>query len=237
MIWDVIHINAIIRHRQQVAYGKFSVSWTGNNSANAKRRLSDWLAPSLSNPPQTFAGTGTIAISGHDPIPCSTPTSYSVTRATDQSSVTWSVSSLQIVSGQNTNTVKVTLLPNATNASLTATVNLAGGGSVTAYRTVYTATPNVTYITWPASLNRGSTGSFVANPNSAAGNYQWLVSPSSGVSESPWKYTNNITFNSSGTYYVMCRAVSACASPGSYTSMTVEVYWSNFFIFVSYFYL
>ena len=43
-------------------YGKFNVSWTGNDSDNSKRRLRDWLAPGITIPPQTL--NGTFAIDG-----------------------------------------------------------------------------------------------------------------------------------------------------------------------------
>ena len=58
-------------------YGKFSVSWTGNNNDSPQRRLRDWLAPGLSNPPSTLNGTANrdctaprvTSISGNTSVP------------------------------------------------------------------------------------------------------------------------------------------------------------------------
>lgn len=46
---------------QQVAYGKLSVSWTGNGATDSRRRLRDWLDPAGTNP-QTLNGMEKIPI-------------------------------------------------------------------------------------------------------------------------------------------------------------------------------
>lgn len=73
---------------------------------------------------------------------------------------------------------------------------------------------------------RNRLGLFVATPLYANDvcEYKWIISPSSGVSQSPSRNTNYITFSVRGTYSVACRAYTAqCGSPGSAASMTVSV--------------
>ena len=48
---------------QRVSYGKFNISWTGNNATDSRRRLQDWLDPNGLNP-QTLDGNGIPTISG-----------------------------------------------------------------------------------------------------------------------------------------------------------------------------
>ncbi|MDR0438254.1 MAG: trypsin-like peptidase domain-containing protein, partial [Bacteroidales bacterium] len=48
-------------------YGKFSVSWTGYDATQSQRRLSDWLAPNSSRPPEVLGGIDKPAIP-FDPI-------------------------------------------------------------------------------------------------------------------------------------------------------------------------
>jgi len=60
---------------QKVAYGKFSVSWTGGGESDYRRRLDYWLAPGLgNNAPQTLNGK----VVGVPKINISGPTSVSV---------------------------------------------------------------------------------------------------------------------------------------------------------------
>lgn len=82
-------------------YGKFNVSWTGNNATDARRRLKDWLDP-LNTNPQTLNGIGTygnLSISGPTTI-CDQAT-YTIENLPAGTTVEWSATgNAQLVSGQ-----------------------------------------------------------------------------------------------------------------------------------------
>ena len=77
------------------------------------------------------------------------------------------------------------------------------------------------------SVSPGSTVYCTAYPivPSGEGDYEWIVSPTTGVSQSVYRHYNDITFSSSasGTYTIGCRSTSSCTTPGSYTTIYVNV--------------
>ena len=84
-------------------YGKISVSWTGNNNNDYRRRLDCWLNPN---------GTNTLYMNGLSPLSisgsllvCSTE-SYMIQNLPSGATVQWSTSNskLSLVSGQGTST-------------------------------------------------------------------------------------------------------------------------------------
>ena len=94
-------------HLQNVAYGKFNISWTGNGALDSCRRLRDWLDPANINP-QTWNGIGVInaspSISGSTVV-CNQET-YTIQNLPSGVSVQWSTSNgnLQLISGQGART-------------------------------------------------------------------------------------------------------------------------------------
>ena len=78
--------------KQKASFGKFSVSWTGNNNPSIYRRLDYWLAPGMSNPPSTLDGLSTLPpnITGPDNIFLNGSGDYSVSNA--PSGFTWGCS-------------------------------------------------------------------------------------------------------------------------------------------------
>ena len=73
---------------QRVSYGKFSVSWTGNNATDSCRRLRDWLDPNGLNP-QALDGNGIPTISGPSSV-CTSGT-YSIDYLPSGATVQWSI--------------------------------------------------------------------------------------------------------------------------------------------------
>jgi hypothetical protein len=142
--------------------------------------------------------------------------------------VTWSIvgGNLQIVSGQGTSSITVSRTSGtAQSGVIRATINYNGNSSILSK----SVSIGARYIT---ALYAGATGgptgvsiSFTANPifPASEGDYQWLVSPTTGVSQSVYRHTNTVTFTQSGTYSVCVRTTSACTSPGSYTAVSVSI--------------
>ena len=180
-----------------------------------KERMRDFIAntPILQN-------VIVHAISGNDLVPCSGNVLFYVPAP----SVSWSVSSnLQIIIGSGTHTITVSKASSGTSQSGTINATYTMGG------VTYNLSKNVAvgarYIT---SLNAssynvypGATISFEASPNfsSSEGDYEWIVSPSSGVIQSAWRHTNVITFPTSGPYTVGVRSTASCITPGTYTTV------------------
>jgi predicted Zn-dependent protease len=166
------------------------------------------------------------AITGSDLVPCSGNVTYSLIPLTPSAtSITWTVpSNIQIVSGQGTSSIVVNKA--ATGTSQAATISFLAsynGQSVNASRTVAVGAHYVTSLS--ASSTSAPTGgsiSFTAYPASEPG-YQWNISPSSGVSQSVYQNTNYITFNQPGSYTVGVRTTSSCTTPGSYTTINVNI--------------
>jgi len=166
-------------------------------------------------------------ISGSDIAPCSVNTSYSV--STDVTSVTWNIpSNLQIISGQGTNTIVVR--PVASGTSQGAVIQLTGtfrGETLKLSKTISVGCRYITSLTASStSVSPGSNVTFTAYPTFPAseGDYEWMVSPTTGASQSPWRNTNYITFSGgSSSYVVGVRAISSCTTPGSWTTTYIGV--------------
>ena len=86
---------------QIVAYGKFSISWTGNNSNSHKRRLKDWLDPLEANPTTL---NGTLPISGPSLL-CRNTDNFTVTNP--PAGFSWNVSSNLSIYSTNNNTASI----------------------------------------------------------------------------------------------------------------------------------
>ena len=109
-------------------YGRFDLSWTGGGT-NATR-LSNWLAPELTNQPQTLEGTYFInKIEGDNYVNPTSGASYKLN--SDASVLSWSISNLQ--SG---NVFKITS-SNSVSATVSATPQNDGKSySATIYATI-----------------------------------------------------------------------------------------------------
>ncbi|MDR2388401.1 MAG: serine protease [Tannerellaceae bacterium] len=199
-------------------YGRLDKSWTGGGT-NASR-LSNWLDPN---------GTGAtslnslVQISGPDLVPCSGTVTYSLPASYASSTVTWTVTPLQIVSGQGTNTIIVQRSSSSTSnsASISVTVTPSGSSSVLT-KSVDIGVPHITSLTGPSSAKVGIGASFTAAPVFTQGDYQWTVTPSTATM-TPYRQTCSIIFNAVGAYQVGVRSTSSCTTPGSYTTTTVSV--------------
>jgi len=204
-------------------FGKFSASWTGGGTAAT--RLSDWLDP-LGNGDTITNTYRSCSIQGPDLVPCSGTVSYLLPEGS--TNITWSVPpNLQIVSGQGTN--KVTVGKASSGTSPSATINATCtyfGTSFNPYLTVSVGARAITSLSSSVTNVRvGGSVNFSASPNFPAteGDYEWMVTPTTGVSQSAWRNTNNITFNTPGSYAVSVRSTSSCTSPGTYTMTPVSV--------------
>jgi len=206
-----------------VYFGKFNLSWTGGGSAST--RLSDWLDP-LGAGVMTTNSIRIPSIIGPDLIPCSGSVFYSIPAGS--TNITWSVpSNLQIVSGQGTNIITVSKSSSGTSQS--ATIMATGLYYGTSFNLSNTVSVGARYITSlsasATNVGVGASVNFVASPNFPApeGDYEWMVSPTTGVSQSAYRNTNSITFKTAGSYTIGVRSTSSCITPGTYTMKQVYV--------------
>jgi hypothetical protein len=204
-------------------FGRFDRSWTGGGT-NATR-LSNWLDPN---------GTGALTtntirfeIAGPSLVPCTGTVTYSLpTTVGASSTVTWNVGSLQIVSGQGTNTVTVQKNPSLTANStlISATITQSGSPTRVIQKTVNIGAPAITSITGPSSAQTGSSVTFLAQPvfPSTQGDYDWTVSPNT-ANVYNYRSSCDIKFNAAGSYQVGVRSTNPCTTPGSYMTTYVSV--------------
>ncbi len=104
-LWGGGSINCSNPSLDIAAYGKFSVSWTGNNSGDKRRRLKDWLDPE---------NTGIRVLDGQELLPPNIKgadlicdqSSYTIENLPNGATVTWKASNnkAKLISGQGTST-------------------------------------------------------------------------------------------------------------------------------------
>lgn len=167
-------------------------------------------------------------ISG-EPVVCSNG-NYAIDNVTIPSEVqlNWSNTHgmLEILEGQGTKAVSVGIAPGKFGNDLIRLTARLGGESADVSKSLYVGYPTVTEVSGPSSLRLNQGGSFVAAPlyNNNVCEYKWIVSPNQGVTQSPSRNTNYITFSLQGSYSVSCRAYTAqCGAAGSAASTTVSV--------------
>ena len=167
-------------------------------------------------------------ISG-EPVVCSNG-NYAIDNVTVPSEVqlNWSNTHgmLEILEGQGTKAVSVGIAPGKFGNDLIRLTARLGGESDAVSKSLYVGYPTVTEVSGPSSLRLNQGGSFVAAPlyNNNVCEYKWIVSPNQGVTQSPSRNTNYITFSLQGSYSVSCRAYTAqCGAAGSAASTTVSV--------------
>ncbi len=170
-------------------------------------------------------------ITGNDVV-CSVSTEvYRITNniiVPSEVQLTWSAGDkLTFVSGQGTSALSVkAAVSKWGNESINLKIQY-GGQSKTVTRSVHVSYPIVTSVSGPGNLQRNQTGSFTANPyfSSDVADYKWTISPLSGVSQSPYRHTNMISFSQEGSYTVSCQAYTArCGASGSAGMTYVSVY-------------
>ncbi len=172
------------------------------------------------------------SISGNAVVCSVTRETYGVSNVTVPSEVqlTWNVGDrLDLLSGQGTSSiVTCAAVSKWGDQSISLTIKY-GTQSQIKTKTVYVSYPIVTTVTGPTTLRRDETGSFTANPyySSDVSDYKWTISPSTGVTQSPYRHTNMISFSQEGSYTVSCQAYTArCGASGSAGMTYVSVYGS-----------
>ena len=222
------------------AYGKFSVSWTGNGATDSRRRLRDWLDPQGTNP-QTLEGkelsSSPPSLSG--PSSIYNEATYTVENLPVGSSVQWSSSSncLRLISGQGTATATFKAIFN-TSAVITATIS----GPTSTSLSTGTITANASYNSdisfdvWNNSsggyIGNTATGtsglcpnttyhfSLVNNSGCAINDPEWTVSPYWTIH---YKTENMISINTNQAAggWISLKARTCCGTSGTVCSATL----------------
>jgi len=110
---------------QIVTYGKFSISWTGNNNSSIQRRLDHWLAPGL-KVPQTLDGMDSTPISGPDHVFSSA--TYTLNNGT---AALWSVTPSNIFTLTSSGNSAIVTTSNSAGVTGVLTVTTTGGSTFT----------------------------------------------------------------------------------------------------------
>jgi hypothetical protein len=169
-----------------------------------------------------------LIISGPDVV-CNSAT-YIMNNLPSEVSIEWEFpdNKFSLVSGQNTNTIDVT--KNYVNSSYgngTIRAKLSLNGNIAyIYKTALVGSPYISSVSGPSSARVNQNVYFTADPiyDASICNYQWIVSPSYGVSQSPYRHTNSISFSQTGTYSVSCRTTTnECGAAGSAAYLIVSV--------------
>ena len=209
-------------------YGKFSVSWTGNNNDTIQRRLNHWLDP-LGTAPSTLDGMGEPAISGPTLI-CSNAT-FTVYYAPP--GFTWDKSSNLSLSSTTSSSITVSAT-NSNGAAGWLSVKDSSGTEVLR-KDVWVGPPVVT-IDGPEDIctcNCYDAGyhyyASVTNSLSKPQHYVWNVSP---------YFSNNCDFGNSDSeavcsfipfplnYVMSARAYNTCGY-GPYTDIEIITWCSS----------
>jgi hypothetical protein len=153
---------------QQVVYGKFSVSWTGNGATDNRRKLQPWLDPAGTNL-DTLNGITSYTITGSDIVGCNGYETFSTSKPL--SSYNWTVTSpLSIAGGQGTRNLSVSAY---TQAPTTATIILNGFTT----KQVRVGLPIITRIDGPefVVVNTPNTYTTVPNFPASVGECMWYI--------------------------------------------------------------
>ena len=120
-------------------YGKFNVSWTGNDASDNRRRLDHWLDPN---------NTGVNTINGQSPFAISGPTTVcssfnSTFTLNSGATVDWDCSDNIIIVSENTDTCTVHALNSYVSGigTITANVSISGSCSFTLEKNVWVGKP------------------------------------------------------------------------------------------------
>ncbi len=174
----------------------------------------------ISSPAFNIAGPNVVCSSAR----------FTIDNIPSEISIEWSFASnkLLILSGQYTNSIYVN--QNYVNSSygdelIKAKLSFMGN-SAYIYKSTFIGSPYISSVSGPtnAIVNQGI--SFTADPIYTYDicDYKWYVTPSTGVTQSPYRHTNYIIFSQPGYYTVSCRtSTTACGAAGSAASINVSV--------------
>ena len=216
-------------------YGKFSVSWTGNNSNKNYERLSTWLDPGNTNS-QTLDGI-------------SAPVPYISGSNTVCSSANYTVPGFQVDNWHLTNTSIFSYTSNNNSATVTVQANKPYSSTIlqaTVNGLVYTKTIENCAIKGPSSFCLSSEFELTTGPaqwSMTSGSSYFTITPVTGtnrvqVTANPSGKSGTLTAVSGGNTYNLnistCQAVVAgpptvcsASSPSTYVlSMGTASYWT-----------
>jgi hypothetical protein len=202
---------------QQVAYGKFSVSWTGNGATDNRRKLQPWLDPAGTSP-QTLNGITFYTIVGPDVVGCNAPEPFTVSQPS-LPSYSWTVTGpLSIVDGQGTSNISVTTNMDETPAMATITLN----GSFT--KQVRVGLPIITGIEGPTSVKYNTPATYTTIPyfSYSVGECVWYLD-SYPLYNSPGG-SATLTFTNLGTH-VLRVAPWGCYMSDPSPGLTISIYY------------
>jgi len=191
-------------------YGKFSVSWTGNNSSNVKRRLKDWIDPIGSNP-TFYAGSLKSSITGNTLVCVGNSITFTLNN-TPSINYTWTCSS-NLTPGSVSGNSK-TFSGNSTGSAWVQ-VNY---GNSTIRKNLWVGVPVISYIDGPTYVSQGYY-SYEAkyDDNSAPTTFKWTfneVGVGSYVYNSPGPYVG-FSFYNDGMYQIVTQATNSCGQGGT----------------------
>ena len=146
-------------------------------------------------------------ITGSTPICSSTPKTFSATNW--NSAYTWVGDKVSIASPGSSST-SVTA-----NGSGSGYVRIMAGSYIVAQYNVWIGGPPITNMLGPSSVPAGAWSQFQPSCSSAS-SYQWVVSPSSGVSINNYGDWASINFPSEGSNRITCWASSSCGTGPGY---------------------
>lgn len=131
-----------------------------------------------------------------------------------------------ILSGQGTNTVTTKLENGKWGDDMVYAYLTYQGQEIKVEKRITAVYPYVQKVVGPTYARIGVPQSFYATPDYFHGvcDYNWVVGPSDGVSQSPIRYSNTITFSQTGTYRVGCYISNTpCGRQAGPEFITVEV--------------
>ena len=202
-----------------------------NNSSNNENHIElttekrNWILQQVAIGDVLDCDGSCFSISGPSNL-CSSGGEFRVTNVPSGKYVSWSFSSnIQSYYGGN-NWIALRAIGNGVGW-VEATINNTGCGNITLSRmTVWAGTPVISYISGSTYTPNYQWATYHAQPNNpqmAATDYEWILSPLNGNSTYDYGWTADIAFYNSGYYQVVARAQNTCGW-GSYAVLGVEVY-------------
>lgn len=195
-------------------YGKFSVSWTGNGASDSRRRLSNWLAPGVNNPPMTLDGRSGFEISASTTLLCY---GFSATFTVDNppSGFIWDTSSNLDIIWTDDNEVEVEAnTGSSSDIGELGWVNVKVNGTEVARKEVWVGPPSEIEISGPDYVSSYGRYTAVYNPLSAPHTFAWDINV-----EWPNQYPHTINrygdyadfyFGTTATYPLTLDVCNAC---------------------------
>lgn len=208
----------------QMWYGRLSQSWAGGG-INATR-LSNWLDPTNTGAATTTTKVIRASLSGPESICNDELITYRLIPSLPSGvPANWTISGGHafIQSGQGTSEVRVGSSSSFEQGNCTITATFAG--SLPVSKTIHVGFGEVVNIQGPTRVNSGQSYTYTANPVIATADYQWAVTPSSGVYQRPNRHENIISFGSNSHYEVSCKFVNniGCGDQLIPTTLGVDV--------------